>query len=239
MPRSRWLTPEAPGVGFICRPLKIPNSVEFVALVTGALMSLQEQYNWEPYGALTPPQVSALFRDMIDSFNIGPDRSCRMIGEIVPYAGSDSPDPQFLVCNGGFVSKATYPELWALIGTTYGPDDTGNFTLPDLRGRSPLGHGEGDGLTFRAIGDKVGEENHVLSTAELPSHSHSDAGHAHSESTASPTAINGGLEAPAFAATAGLGTTGTGSANISSTGGDDSHNTMHPVLAITFLIVAL
>lgn len=239
MTRSHWLTPDAPGGGFICRPLNIPNSVEFVALVTGALMSLQEQYNWEPYGALTPVQVSALFRDMIDEFNIGPDRSCRMVGEIILYAGTDAIDQPWLLCDGTSLAVADFPELFAKINFTYGFVDDDHFRIPDLRGRVPIGAGEGDGLTPRAVGDSGGEEDHVLSIAELASHSHTDTGHTHLDNNATSSLINGGLEAPAAAAIPTVTTTGTGSANLTDTGSDTPHNTMQPFLSINYYIVVI
>jgi len=79
----------------------------------------------------------------------------------------------------------------------------------------------------------------VLTTSELASHSHDDAGHVHSEGIATPTLINGGLEAPASAALPSVGSTGLGYADIGDTGSDDPHNTMQPFLTVNYLIVAL
>jgi len=52
-----------------------------------------------------------------------------------------------------------------------------NFLVPDARGRVPLGTGTGAGLTARTIGATGGEESgttgsHVLTTAEMPAHTH-------------------------------------------------------------------
>src|ERR1700689_4061435 len=57
--------------------------------------------------------------------------------------------------------------LFSLLGTTYGGDARTTFALPDLRGRVPLNLGE----NF-AIGQRGGEEAHLLSEAEMPAHSH-------------------------------------------------------------------
>jgi len=108
-----------------------------------------------------------------------------MIGEIITYAGSTNPNPsQWLLCDGASLLRATYTDLFNVIGTTYGSVDGTHFSLPDMRGRTPVGAGSGSGLTPRAIGDSFGAETVTLTTAEIPAHTHSDAGHSHSESTA-------------------------------------------------------
>lgn len=56
------------------------------------------------------------------------------IGTILPYAGSTAPEGT-LVCNGAEVSRTTYAELFAAIGTTWGAgDEETTFNVPDLRG---------------------------------------------------------------------------------------------------------
>lgn len=71
---------------------------------------------------------------------------------------------------GGIImwSGSTVPTGWALCN---GQTSSGQQT-PDLRGRFILGSGTGAGLTARSSGQTGGEENHTLTTAELPSHSH-------------------------------------------------------------------
>lgn len=46
------------------------------------------------------------------------------------------------------------------------------LTLPDARGRAIVGAGLGADLTVRAIGELFGAENHALTVAQMPSHSH-------------------------------------------------------------------
>jgi microcystin-dependent protein len=62
--------------------------------------------------------------------------------------------------------------LFSLLGTTYGGDGKTNFALPDLQGRAPLQPGQGPGLSLYDLGETGGEESHVLTTAEIPSHTH-------------------------------------------------------------------
>ena len=88
-------------------------------------------------------------------------------GTITMFAGSTAP-AGWLICDGRSVSSTDFPELYAVIGTTYGGYGT-NFQLPDLRGRFPVGKNSG---TFSALGGKGGEEKHTLTIAEMPAHRH-------------------------------------------------------------------
>ena len=67
----------------------------------------------------------------------------------------------------------TAPAGWAMCD--------GQNGAPDLRGRFVLGSGKGNGLTQRNRGEQSGEEKHLLTIAEIPSHTHgvSDPGHLH------------------------------------------------------------
>jgi microcystin-dependent protein len=58
------------------------------------------------------------------------------------------------------------------LGTTYGGDGRTTFGLPDLRGRSMVGFGQGPGLSNISQGEKSGNESVTLTTNNLPSHNH-------------------------------------------------------------------
>ena len=112
-------------------------------------------------------------------------------GALMPYAGASAPTG-YLLCDGSSVSSSTYLALHAVISNTYGGSAyTGagalSFNLPDLRGRLPMGAGTGTGQnasgtgapsgtaqTARTRGQWLGEETHLLTTAELASHTHAN-----------------------------------------------------------------
>jgi microcystin-dependent protein len=237
--RDRWLTPDAPASGFTCRRLLIPAGDDWLAIVTGALNELIYDYNFEQYGTETPTTTAALFMTMFDKFCFDNGEECRLIGEIVTFAGPSNPSTNFLPCDGSSLLRSDYPDLFTVIGTTYGAADSSHFNVPDLRGRAPIGEGSGPGLTPRALGDSFGEETHQLTTAELANHTHIDAGHVHSEGNAAPTVITIGAGAPAASAIPTVGITGSGTASIQPAGSDSPHNNMQPSLALNYFIVAL
>lgn len=71
------------------------------------------------------------------------------IGEIKYFAFNTPPDG-YLVCNGANVSRETYADLFAVIGTTFGSgDDLTTFTLPNLIGRFLEG-GTASGTVYEA-----------------------------------------------------------------------------------------
>lgn len=76
------------------------------------------------------------------------------VGEIKAYGGSTIP-AGWLLCDGQAVSRTTYPELFSVIGTTYGSGDgSTTFNVPDLRGRVITGVGTLSGNTY-TLGEAV------------------------------------------------------------------------------------
>ena len=60
------------------------------------------------------------------------DANALPTGSYIQFAGSQAP-AGFLVCNGGAISRTTYSNLFAVIGTTYGSGDgSTTFNLPNL-----------------------------------------------------------------------------------------------------------
>lgn len=84
-------------------------------------------------------------------------------GMIAPYAGKTAPEG-WLLCDGSAVSRTTYANLYAAIGTTYGAGNgSTTFTLPDLRGRVPAGANASN-----ALASKAGADSKNIAKANLP-----------------------------------------------------------------------
>jgi len=78
----------------------------------------------------------------------------------------------WMQCNGQILSIQQYTALFSLLGTTYGGNGSSTFGLPDLRGRVPIGTGQGSGLAYYQLGQVSGTENVALLPSNLPAHTH-------------------------------------------------------------------
>ena len=94
-----------------------------------------------------------------------------IIGEIRMFAGNFAPTG-WAFCQGQLLPIAQNQALFSLLGTTYGGDGRTTFALPDLRGRVPVGFGQGLGLSNRVIGEQFGSELVTLNINQMPSHNH-------------------------------------------------------------------
>lgn len=62
-------------------------------------------------------------------------------GTIFAFGSTTAPNG-FLLCDGSAVSQATYPNLFTAIGGAFGAAPAGEFRVPDLRDRAPVGAGD-------------------------------------------------------------------------------------------------
>lgn len=159
-------------------------------------------------------------------------------GFILPFGGGTAPSG-WLECDGAAVSRSTYSDLFAIIGTIYGAGDgSTTFNLPDLQGRVIMSQG---GSTVNRtpadlenIGDTFGSQTHSLQVSELPAHNHA--------ATTTYNPINGSSRndntSSALQAT-GRRTSFRGvsfKTTISNTGGNEGHNNIQPSIVINYLI---
>jgi microcystin-dependent protein len=162
------------------------------------------------------------------------------------YAGKWSEEREiqtgWMLCDGRALDAGKYPELADALGQS-----NGSLQLPNLGGRTIIGVGKGkvrDGakaLTERALNDFGGEEVHILTTSEMPKHSHAvtDPKHKHGNVPTeegrlgerggfrSITSWNKGSQDTFEAAT---------NISIDPTGGDLPHNNMPPYWALHYII---
>jgi microcystin-dependent protein len=93
------------------------------------------------------------------------------IGVIFAHAGNFAPR-DWALCAGQPTAISQNETLYTLLGTIYGGDGQQTFNLPDLRGRVPIGQGQGLGLNNYVIGQASGSESVTITTAQIPSHNH-------------------------------------------------------------------
>jgi microcystin-dependent protein len=134
---------------------KVTNALqEIVNLLNGALDSAN----------LAPGSITA------DRLAFSLQASFLPAGIVIATAGA-SADSGFLLCDGSAVSRDTYSNLFAKIGTRWGVGDgVSTFNLPNLNTphRTLIG---ADGTTI-AVGATGGAETVALTTAEMPDHEH-------------------------------------------------------------------
>lgn len=94
-----------------------------------------------------------------------------LLGSVGLFAGNFAP-VGYMLCAGQLIQITQNEALFSILGDTYGGDARTTFELPDLRGRSPIGAGEGPGLTRRPLGERGGSETVSLTADQLAPHTH-------------------------------------------------------------------
>lgn len=152
------------------------------------------------------------------------------IGAILPFSSDTIPNG-WLLCDGSIVEQSDYPELFAVIGTTYGYYSRADFKLPDLRGRVAVGKNtvidtENPDTDFDELGKTGGEKTHTLTVNEMPAHDHDTS-----------NSVGGGS-----GNTAGFMWSTTladwGKQKTTSTGGGQPHNILQPYIVTNYIIKA-
>lgn len=180
---------------------------------------------------------------------------------IILFSGNFAPR-SWAFCWGQILSIAQNTALFSLLGTTFGGNGQTTFALPDLRGRMPLGTGQGPGLPNINLGEMAGTPTTTLIINNMPAHNHTASGNgltvAQSASTAAATSntpgntlvpavlptIGGGPSATTIKGyapqdnTTTLAASGTVSGTLTTnlTGGSQPFSIMNPYLGMNFII---
>lgn len=174
-------------------------------------------------------------------------------GVVNSYAGEIAPSG-WLMCSGGTFSGTEYPALASLLGSKYGAVSGDNYRLPDLRGRTVAGLDNMGGTDAgrldlaNTLGTTAGSQTHTLTSAEMPSHTHTQNAHGHTLGggqefgtffggngggfatfALAVNAINQGTYQGPYSA---MNTTATNQ----NTGGGGAHNNMQPTMLLNYII---
>ena len=158
-----------------------------------------------------------------------------LLGSIMLFAGTFAPRG-WAFCNGQLLPISQNSALFSIIGTIYGGDGRTTFALPDLRGRAPVGAGQGPGLSNYPIGQKTGSEQTFLTTANLPSHTHSLRGSSSPGTSNTPDGNVPAVNRDGILHYGSSADVNMGSAGVTSTGGNQPVNNIQPVLGLHYCI---
>ena len=144
-------------------------------------------------------------------------------GSILIWTTSTAPTG-WLLCNGSSVSRTTYSALYNKITTKYGSGNgSTTFTLPNLKGRVPVGVGSSP---FTSLGNNGGSTSVTLTVSQIPQHNHGQV----------VTAGENGTSTRIDYAGDGAGNIYTQGAKSENTGGGSSHTNLQPYLTVNYII---
>jgi len=177
------------------------------------------------------------------------------VGVVNPFAGATAPSG-WLLCYGQAVSRTQYPVLFTTLSTTYGVGDgSTTFNIPDMRGRAVAGKDDMGGTAAsrltatvlsaaNTLGATGGTQTHTMTSAEMPSHTHTQNPHTHILRGDSNTYPGNALYAflqPYY----NLASPGSAASSIYSetatnqnTGGGSAHLNTQPTIVLNYIIKA-
>lgn len=210
---GRILTGDTPTGQTARFSFRAPSDFWITVIINGIFNALVNPDAWTQGGTATAQDAADIFSEIVFTITMQTD-----VGQILYFATPFLPS-YCLSCDGASLLRTDYPELFTAIGTLWGSVDSTHFNVPDFRDKTLID----EGLTF-AITDTGGEQTHTLTTAEIPSHSHSIPLGVLT-GTAVPPPFDAGTNAPII------------TSNSGNTGGGGSHNNMQPYTAVNFGII--
>jgi len=211
--------------------LTYPATDWFKAAILGAVDLMTYNENWAELGDVAISFAVEESEKMIESYKVM-NFNPFPVGIILPFGSPTIPEG-YLLCDGSTLNVVDYPELFAVIGYSFGGSGA-TFTIPDLIDRTVIGSSG----SF-AFGDTGGEITHTLDISEIPSHTHTDLGHQHTIPLVTSLPAQAGVGFAGDVTVPVLtNLTGISFANNQNTGGDGAHNNMQPYVTLTYVIYA-
>ncbi len=118
------------------------------------------------------------------------------VGMMVDYVGTTAPTG-WAIMDGSTITggQTLYPSLWAVLPSVF--KSGADIVLPDTRGRVSVARNPSD-ADFDNVGDTGGAKTVTLSTAEIPSHNHTQNAHGHTLGPGQSFGMSFGGNAGAF-----------------------------------------
>jgi microcystin-dependent protein len=163
--------------------------------------------------------------------------SSPFVAEIRMFGGNFAPTG-WASCDGQLMPISQNTALFSLLGTFYGGDGKSTFALPQLEGASPMGAGDGTGLSQRFLGEMFGTPNVTLLTSDIPAHNHLIEAYQDDLATGvvpGPTQVIGKAKGGAVPFRPNSNTT-MALDSLTITGQSFPHNNMMPFLTVYFII---
>ena len=162
--------------------------------------------------------------------------SDQLVGEVRIFAGA-TPPAGWAVCDGRLLRIQKYPQLYSVVGTTYGGDGRETFALPNLSGRVVLHAGYREGLIARRLGESGGSATVALDEWHLPAHEHAIAipDRRAAIGATSNAALLANGSGPSLASKTPTDQVMSAHA-VGEAGASQSHNNMQPYLALNYMI---
>lgn len=196
---------------------------QWVSFVMGVVEAMTRHSFWtgsdeDTYGAEQESEKLML------ALSEGSELCMVPIGTVIMYSGNGLPE-NWLFCSGQTIFEDDYPELFAVIGRTYGGNETfGTFATPAFPDRFPVAAANPGGGSY-SLGETGGANSVALSVSELPAHSH--------ELRSRTNAVSG-VNARVMAAGAGT----DAHTDTELEGGGVAHENRPPFIALHFIIRA-